>query len=172
MYRRIMPRLLAIVLAGTLSTFCLGQDHNGLIFLVRHAEKASEAKDAVLSPEGKRRAECLAHLLSDAGIRELLVTRVVRTQQTAEPLAKQLGLTPTVLDADDIAAFAKKLRAAAKDNVLVVAHADTLPKIIDQLGGGKIAPIEPSDYDKLFVFHYDRFGNKGSVTLLHYCDCK
>jgi len=172
MHNRILLSLARLILVSTLSAFCLGQDHNGLIFLVRHAEKASDAKDAPLSPQGQGRAECLAHLLADAGIRGVLVTRVVRTQQTAEPLARKLGLTPTILDADDIAAFVKKLRASAKENVLVVGHADTLPKIIEQLGGGKIAPMELSDYDKLFVFHYDRFGNKGSVTMLHYCDCK
>ena len=97
---------------------------------------------------------------------------MVRTQETAEPLAKKLGLTPAILDADDIAAFVKKLRTTTKENVLVVAHSDTLPKIIEQLGGRKISPIELSEYDKLFVFHYDRFGNKGSVIMLHYCDCK
>ena len=170
-YRRILLCLARLMLITTLSTFCLGQEH-GVIFLVRHAEKVSDAKDALLSSEGHKRAECLAHLLGDAGIRSILVTRVVRTQQTAEPLAKKSGLAPTVLDADDVDAFVKRLRAMAKENVLVVGHADTLPKIIERLGGGKITPIELSDYDKLFVFHYDRFGNKGSVILLHYCDCK
>ena len=167
----ILSYLARLILIGTLSTFCLGQE-NGVIFLVRHAEKASDAKDALLSAQGNQRAECLAHLLGDAGIRSILVTRVARTQQTAEPLAKELGLTPTIFDADDVDAFVKKLRASAKENVLVVGHADTLPKIIERLGGGKIAPIELPDYDKLFVFHYDRFGNKGSVIMLHYCDCK
>ena len=70
--------------------------------MVRHAEKASDTKDALLSAQGNERAECLAHFLGDAGIRSILVTRVVRTQQTAEPLAKKLGLTPTIFDADDI----------------------------------------------------------------------
>ena len=172
MYRRILSCLACLILVSMLSTFCLAQDHNGLVFLVRHAEKASEAKDALLSAAGHKRADCLARLLEDAGIRSILATRVVRTQETAEPLAKKLGLTPAILDADDIAAFVKKLRATTKENVLVVAHSDTLPKIIEQLGGGKISPIELSEYDKLFVFHYDRFGNKGSVIMLHYCDCK
>jgi hypothetical protein len=38
------------------------------IFLVRHAEKTSTARDATLSPQGRKRAECLAHTLGDAGI--------------------------------------------------------------------------------------------------------
>jgi phosphohistidine phosphatase SixA len=141
-----------------------------VVFLVRHAEKASDAKDALLSEVGQRRAEYLAHFLKDADIRKILVTRVVRTKQTAEPLAKILGLKPTVPDADDIDAFVKNLRAEPNANVLVVGHSDTIPKIIEQLGGGKIASIEASEYDKMFVLYPD--GKRRSVVTLRYCDCK
>ncbi|HET7439988.1 MAG TPA: phosphoglycerate mutase family protein [Terriglobales bacterium] len=161
--------LMGILLA--VSMLAAAQENSGQVFLVRHAEKASDAKDALLSARGHERANCLAHLLADAGIREILVTRVVRTQQTAEPLAKKLGITPTILEADDIAAFVNRLQAARNENVLVVGHADTLPNIIEKLGGGRIA-LENSDYDKLFVLHYGASGTSGTVTTLHYCDCK
>lgn len=149
----------------------LAQDDAGVVFLVRHAEKTSDAKDALLSLQGHKRAQCLANTLKDAGIREILVTRVTRTQQTAEPLAQNLGITPTIFDADDIAAFVNKLRAAKKENVLVVGHGDTLPKIVAQLGGGAIS-MKDAEYDKLFVFHYAAIGNGGKVVTLRYCDCK
>lgn len=148
-----------------------GEDNAGVVFLVRHAEKTSDAKDALLSPQGHERAECLAHVLKDSGIREILVTRVIRTQQTAAPLAKTLGIKPTILEADDIAAFVKKLQAAKNETVLVVGHGDTLPKIAAQLGGGAIS-MEDAEYDKLFVFHYAAIGNGGKVVTLRYCDCK
>ena len=164
-------QILALVL-GICSGYCLGQSGTGVVFLVRHAEKASDAKDALLSEAGHKRAECLAHFLENANIRKILVTPVVRTQQTAEPLAKGWGLKPTVLDADDIAALVKNLQADPKANVLVVGHSDTIPKIIEQLGGGKVASIEASEYDKIFVFHPDAKRKKGSVVTLRYCDCE
>lgn len=169
-YRRLQSYApLGIIFA--ICTLAAAQENSGLVFLLRHAEKASEARDALLSARGHERANCLAGLLADAGVREILVTRVVRTQQTAEPLAKKLGITPTILEADDVAAFVKKLQAARSENVLVVGHADTIPSIIEKLGGGKIG-LENSDYDKLFVFRYDAGGKSGTTTTLHYCDCK
>jgi phosphohistidine phosphatase SixA len=164
-------RCLLLQVVCLTSAFLFAEDHAGLVFLVRHAEKGSEAKDALLSAQGHQRAQCLARTLGDAGIREILVTRVVRTQQTAEPLAKKLRIVPTILEADDIDSFLRKLREAKNENVLVVGHADTLPNIIEKLGGGKIV-LENSDYDKLFVFHYDGGGSSGYVTAIHYCDCR
>jgi phosphohistidine phosphatase SixA len=163
---------ISVLLLGIFSGHCLGQSATGLVFLVRHAEKASDAKDALLSEAGHKRAECLAHFLETANIRKILVTPVVRTQQTAEPLAKASGLKPTVLDADDIDAFVNNLRAEPNANVLVVAHSDTIPKIIEQLAGGQIPSIEGSEYDKIFVVHPEANGKRGSVVTLQYCDCK
>ena len=161
----------SVIVLGVFSGYCLGQNATGVVFLVRHAEKASDAKDALLSEAGHKRARCLAHFLESADIRKILVTRVLRTQQTAEPLAKISGLTPTVLDADDIDGFVKSLRTEPNANVLVVGHSDTLPKIIEQLGGGKIAPIEASEYDKLFVLDPAGKDKKQIVLTLRYCDC-
>src|SRR6476619_8290466 len=83
--RAVFPALLLCQLAAA-------QQNVRTVFLVRHAEKASAAADAPLSPEGEKRAECLASTLKDAGIKQTYVTDVMRTQQTAAPLAKALKI--------------------------------------------------------------------------------
>ena len=160
---------LAILVLFSVSVFA--QNHDGLVFLVRHADKASDDKNSLLSEAGHKRAQCLAHLLEDTGITTVYVTKVARTQQTAEPLAQRLGIKPTMLDPDDIDGLVKQLRADAGGNVLVVAHSDTLLKILRQLGAGDITPIGLHEYDRLFVFHYGTHNTKGSATTLRYCDC-
>ncbi|MGA9800159.1 MAG: hypothetical protein WBQ68_14200, partial [Terriglobales bacterium] len=64
------PILNLIVLA--MLAFCLpvaaSAQGAGTVFLVRHAEKLSTARDATLSPRGHKRAQCLAHMLGDAGV--------------------------------------------------------------------------------------------------------
>ncbi|HEX7958885.1 MAG TPA: phosphoglycerate mutase family protein, partial [Terriglobales bacterium] len=106
----------------------------GTIFLVRHAEKVSDAPDALLSKTGEQRAACLAQTLRDARIGAIYVTQVKRTQQTAEPLAKKLGVEPTILNGDDTAALAADIkRDIGTKNVLVVGHSDTLPKVFSQI---------------------------------------
>ena len=63
------------------------------IFIVRHAEKAeSGGTDPDLSEPGKARAESLANILKDAGITAIYTTEFKRTQETAAPLAKILGI--------------------------------------------------------------------------------
>lgn len=142
----------------------------GTVFLVRHAEKTSTARDATLSPQGRKRAECLAHTLGDAGIQVIFATGFVRTQETARPLTKKLGLKVVTVEYRDTTGLVEKLRAMSDKTVLVVAHSDTLPAIIDALGAGKVDPIKEDEFDRLFVFHHTGPGS-GSVVTLRYCDC-
>ena len=159
--------LAVLMLAG--ATFA--QEHSGLVFLVRHAEKESQEKNALLNKEGLQRAKCLSHLLAEAEIKKIFVTEVQRTQQTADPLAKILGFKPVVLNPYDIQGLISQLQANNTSNILVVAHSDTLPKILNALGAGQIPKISETEFDRMFVFHYNEGSKQGTVTLLRYCDC-
>ena len=138
------------------------------VFLVRHAEKASTAANAPLSPEGEKRAECLAATLKDAGIKQIYVTDVTRTQQTAAPLAKALKIKPTILPAKDPNALIKNLAYTGGGNILVVGHSDTVPFVIARLQGGTVAPIGENEYDRLFVMTVVEAAGMPAATL-HYC---
>jgi phosphohistidine phosphatase SixA len=144
--------------------------NSGTVFLVRHAEKVSMARDAILSPQGHKRADCLAHTLGDAGIQVIFATGLVRTQQTAKPLARKLGLKATTVEYKDTAGLVEKLRGISDKTILVVAHSDTLPEIIEKLGAGKVDPIKEDEFDRLFVFHHTGPAS-GAVVTLRYCDC-
>ncbi len=115
-----------------LSAFLSTATAQSTIFIVRHAEKADATKDPDLSEAGRARAEALAKTLRDANITAIYATEFKRTQQTAAPLAKALGLTVTILPAKDNAALMAKLRAST-GNTLVVGHGDTIPDLIKAL---------------------------------------
>jgi broad specificity phosphatase PhoE len=156
------------MLSAGLSVAAFSQN-SGTVFLVRHAEKTSTARDATLSLQGRKRAECLARTLSDAGIQVIFATGFVRSQETARPLIKKMGLK-TVTEYSDTAGLVEKLRAMSHQTVLVVAHSDTLPTIIEELGAGEVDPIREDEFDRLFVFHQTG-RSTGSVVTLRYCDC-
>jgi phosphohistidine phosphatase SixA len=134
------------------------------VFIVRHAEKVDDSKDAELSETGRARAETLANMLRDAKIGAIYATEFKRTQQTAAPLAKALGLTVTNLPAADQAALVAKLRASTA-NSLVVGHGNTIPDVIKALGISEPVNISESDYDNLFVVV---LGEKPCLIRLHY----
>ena len=134
------------------------------VFIVRHAEKADDSKDAELSGAGRARAEALANMLRDSKISVIYTTEFKRTQQTAALLAKALGLTVTTLPAENQAALVAKLRTSTA-NSLVVGHGNTIPDVIKALGISEPVDISESDYDNLFVI---LLGEKPYMMRLHY----
>ena len=122
------------------------------VFLARHAEKAQsgDPKDPDLSEAGRARATALATVLKDAGITAVYATEFKRTQETAEPLARALGLTTVIVPGKDTQALAARLKQA-QGNALVVGHSDTVPEILKALGVAAPPSIADADYDNLFV---------------------
>jgi phosphohistidine phosphatase SixA len=167
--RASMKRILALlVLVSATGIFAQSPESSGTLFLVRHAERVSDAQDALLSQTGEQRAACLAQTLRDAHIGAIYVTQVKRTQQTAEPLAKSLGIERTIINADDTSALISKVKQdLSSKNVLVVGHSDTLPKVLSQLKVSGAPAIASNDYDFLFIV--SNFDHKPELTMFHYC---
>jgi broad specificity phosphatase PhoE len=134
------------------------------ILIVRHAEKADSSNDSDLSETGRARAEALAKMLKDKNIAAIYTTEFKRTQQTAGPLAKALGITVTPLPAKDNAALVAKLRTL-KGNALVVGHGNTIPDLIKALGISEPINIGENDYDNLFEIVLEE---KPKLIRLHY----
>jgi phosphohistidine phosphatase SixA len=143
------------------------------IYLVRHAYKVSEETDSPLSDAGRARAKCLAKTLEDAQIQQIFTSDLLRTQQTAAPLAEKLHLKPVAIPIgkpDDLIAA---IRSSKAKSVLVVWHDATLPKILSALGAPEITPIAHTEYDRFFVLTLSGDGkdSKPGIALLRYCDC-
>ncbi|HEX4602386.1 MAG TPA: phosphoglycerate mutase family protein [Candidatus Angelobacter sp.] len=138
------------------------------VILVRHAEKVSSAPDAVLSAAGQQRAECLAQVVKEAGVKRIYVSDARRTQQTAEPAAKALGIKPVVVPAKDVNALVRDVFYGAGGNALVVGHSETVPLVIERAQAGKVPPIGVNEYDGLYVLTVLE-GGSTPVLKLHYC---
>lgn len=162
-------RIIFIALLIVLAFASLNAQQVETIFLVRHADRASNAPDSLLSDRGQERAECLARTLGDAGISQIYATEVRRTQQTAEPLAHKLRLRTKVVAKANTRQLLSGLRSEAGKVVLVVGHADTLPGIVEQIGGGKIAPFGEEEYDRMIILPLVGT-NAGRATVVRYCE--
>jgi phosphohistidine phosphatase SixA len=156
--------LLASVLAATPAFSAV------TVFLTRHAERAGGgggmANDDPLSPAGRERAEILARMLVDAGIKKIFVSEYKRTQETAAPLARKLQLAPTQIESANHAALAAAIRAVRSGAVLVAGHSNTLPEIVTALGGPAIPKIAEDEFDNLYILTIS--GKDITLTRLHY----
>jgi phosphohistidine phosphatase SixA len=124
----------------------------GVVFVVRHAERADASADTLLSTVGHTRAMRLGEILKTAGITQIYTTNLRRTVQTATPLAKTLQLTPTEIPITDLDALFTRLHAATRqDRVLVVGHSITVPEILRRLGVTAPVTIGETEYDNLFI---------------------
>ena len=130
--------------------------------LIRHADiTAGPGDDAPLNAAGKARAQELRRVLGDARIGAIFVSTFRRTQETAAPLAADLGLDPLV--PRDVAATVAAIRALPADAVaLVVGHTSTLAGINAGLGGPALPAIDLQEFDHLFV------RGAGSIAHLRY----
>lgn len=150
------------------SLFCNGIMANSAAektyYLVRHAEKAVDGtKNPPLTEVGKTRAQNVAKLLEDKGIKAIYSTNYQRTQQTAAPLAELLGIEVKSYDPSDLKAFADTLKES-ESSALVVGHSNTTPALTYFLSGVYQKDIDESQYSNLFKVEVKN--GKGSVTNL------
>ena len=161
-----------VVVAIGLAWFFESQATTTIIF-VRHTDAASTAlgDDPSLTEQGRRRAELLAATLIDvdvvAGMDAIYATEYRRTQETAAPLSARLDLPVTAADAADVEGLIARILKAHKGKItLVVAHSDTIARLIAELGGSKNVPaIEPGEYGNLYIVTIPWFGKVKTLRL-------
>jgi broad specificity phosphatase PhoE len=144
------------------------------VFVVRHAERADGGAgantmtgtpaDPPLSSAGEARAQKLASMLADAGIKAIYVTEFKRTQDTAKPLAAKLGLRVEVIPSKDTAALIAKVRAEhPNDAVLIVGHSNTVPDVVKAFTGRTVT-MSDEEYSAMFVLT----PNAGTAALIRW----
>lgn len=149
---RTLILIAALFLAGPLAA-----QQKTTVILVRHAEKAAEGgNDPSLSAEGRERALALAAELADDGVDAIVVTPLVRTKQTAEPVARARSVQPRVVPLDGgLQAHAAAVRDAVAANaghtILIVGHSNTVPALVAALGGPTGISIGDAEYGNLFI---------------------
>jgi broad specificity phosphatase PhoE len=145
------------------------------VIVVRHAETESSVGivDPPLSAAGEERAALLARMFGDANalghVDAIYVSPALGNRLTAAPLAARLGIPATVAPADDPRGLARRaLREHAGGRVLIVGHAETVPRIVAALSGNpKIPEIGDQEYGTMYIIAVPRIGH-ANLLRLHY----
>lgn len=171
-FKRVPAMLVSYFLFVLLIAWYFENQATSTVIVVRHAEKAAEPADnPPLSKDGRLRAYLLADMLADvdvvAGVDAIYVTRTRRSEETARPLATRLQLPLNYYAPEDYDALEKTLESEHKGQiVLVVAHSNTVPKIVASLSGSKkIEPIADDQYHDLFILSRPWFGKVKTLAL-------
>ncbi|HEV7842676.1 MAG TPA: phosphoglycerate mutase family protein, partial [Pyrinomonadaceae bacterium] len=134
------------------------------VILVRHAEKMDTPReDPPLNEAGVARSQKLAALLASTGVKAIYTSQFLRTKQTAEPLAKQLGITvtpitiqskqsnPREVSEQSIRQIVDKIMERPGDTALIIGHSNSVPDVIRMLGGDAVPTIDEKKFDDLFI---------------------
>jgi broad specificity phosphatase PhoE len=160
--------LIGSVLLG-LQSVALAQNEVEIfsIYLVRHAEKESEAKDPgnpSLSSCGELRAQALARILSDIRLEKIYSTPFERTLSTARPSAESSHLEIEIYDPNMLEDFSRLLLNRQQD-ALVVGHSNTTGVLAGLLAGESQESFDEKIFDRLYQVVIS--GKRARINLFH-----
>ena len=119
------------------------------IYVMRHLHTPEGATDPDLTEEGRRYARLLVEKLRRDPPDVIYVSRTNRAEQTAGPLAAHLQLTPKIYNpADTPGLVASVLQEPG--TILIVGHSNTVPEIIDRLGGQRPPPLVHANFGDIW----------------------
>ncbi len=127
-------------------------------YVMRHLHTPQGERDPDLTAEGQAAAQRLLPMFTRERPAAIYVSSFKRSQQTAAPLAARLGLTPIIYDPADTPGLVARVRAGPFP-VLIVGHSNTVPDIVEQLGGPRPAPLTHPDFGDLW-----RIGGDGTTV--------
>lgn len=137
------------------------------IYLVRHAEKESVAKEPgnpPLSFCGELRAQALVRILSDIGLDSIYSTPFERTLSTAQPIAQSKQLEIRIYDPSRLEKFSQLLLDTQRD-ALIVGHSNTTAVLAGLLAGESEEAFDEDIYDRLYQVVIS--GKQVRINLLH-----
>tara|TARA_B100001105_G_scaffold78933_1_gene62519 strand:- start:377 stop:985 length:609 start_codon:yes stop_codon:yes gene_type:complete len=169
--RRIQIIVAYIAVAIGLAWFFESQATTTVIF-VRHAEKdLTQLDNPGLSDQGRVRVAELTRQLIDAdvvaGIDAIYSTSYRRNTETVQPLAKILNLEINYYNPTENEEVLENILDNHKGKIiLVVAHSNTVPILIADLGASKnVPPIAEHEYDNIYIVSIPWFGKTKTIRL-------
>jgi broad specificity phosphatase PhoE len=117
-------------------------------FVMRHLQKG-EGADPGLTPQGRAAAQRLVAMLAPHPPKAIYVSKTLRARETAAAVAARWKLVPKEYDPSDTAGLIARVRAE-RGPVLIVGHSNTVPDIVERLGGRRPPPLGDVEYGDIW----------------------
>jgi phosphohistidine phosphatase SixA len=145
MSRAVLGLIAAAALAACATA---AQQPEPAFYVMRHLQKGT-GEDPGLTEQGRSCAARVAEELAGSGIRAIFASRTKRAQETAAPTASRLGVAPAPYDPRDTPGLIAQVRAQP-GSVLVVGHSNTVPDIVQGLGGARPGDLTEDRYGEVW----------------------
>ena len=149
--------LILLLALGLMISCSRPQQGSTVVLIVRHAEKASDAEDSLLTEAGAQRAQALVQVALDAGVSAIYSSQFKRNRDTAQPLSDRLGVAVTEMPVNlqSPGDYGKVLardiiEKHAGQTVAVIGHGNTIASTIEGLTG-RGASVNSPAYSDLFI---------------------
>jgi broad specificity phosphatase PhoE len=143
--------MLALLLCALGGTIAIAADPaSPTIYVMRHLNTPEGVPDPDLTAEGKASAVALVHWFHGKPLKAIYVSDYRRTRQTAAPLAADRGITVTLYDPRDTPALIARVRAEG-GAVLIVGHSNTVPDVVEKLGGERPTDLAHADFGDVWA---------------------
>lgn len=119
-------------------------------YVMRHLNTPAGERDPDLTAEGQKGAQAVVAWFRGKALAAIYVSDFKRTRQTAGPLAAERGIELTLYDPRDTPGLIAKVKAQ-KGPVLIVGHSNTVPDIVQQLGGERPADLTHPDFGDVWA---------------------
>lgn len=132
------------------------------IYVMRHLHTPAGVSDPDLTAEGMKYAAAVEDWFQRDPPNAIYASSTKRAQQTVEPLARRLKLAPKIYDPRDTPGLLAAV-SLETGTVLIVGHSNTVPDIIEKLGGKRPADLTHEDFGD--IWHVT--GPEKSTTRTH-----
>ncbi|WP_236894928.1 MULTISPECIES: phosphoglycerate mutase family protein [Clostridium] len=127
------------------------------VLLIRHADIDNpdgvvDENSISLNSNGQKRAQSLVNIIEKAPISAVYTSNIHRSIQTAQPILERLHSSIEHKKIDSPEKIAEDILLNYKgQNVLVIHHSNTVPKIIKILGNEIVGTISESEFDNFYI---------------------
>lgn len=119
------------------------------IYVMRHLHTPAGVSDPDLTAEGMKYAAAVDDWFLRDPPNAIYVSSTKRAQQTAAPLAARLKITPKIYDPRDTPSLIASV-SAETGTVLIVGHSNTVPDIVEKLGGARPGDLVHEDFGDIW----------------------
>jgi len=120
------------------------------VYVMRHLNTPEGQRDPDLTAEGQQNAQRVRAWFTGKPLTAIYISDFRRTRQTIAPLAVERGLTPVIYDPADPKALIATI-GGASGSVLIVGHSNTVPDLVEALGGDRPGPMTHPDFGDIWT---------------------